>query len=314
MTGADLWWRGALALAVWLGAGGVAVAGPLDDFAVEEVAPGNFVHYGSLEARGPGNAGDQANIGFIVGERCVAVVDTGGTRAVGEALLAAVRRVTAKPVCHVILTHVHPDHVFGAAALRGPGTRFVAHGGHPRAMALVARPYLTSLRRDLGDLADGTEVVPPDLLVKDSVTLDLGGRSIRVEAWPVSHTTNDLTVLDEATGTLWLGDLLFVDHTPVVDGSILGFLKVMEELSHRPVARCVPGHGRPAAGWPTVLDAQRDYLEGVVRGTRAALKARRTLEEAVEGVGREAAAAGWRQFDLFHPRNVSAAYTELEWE
>ena len=53
---------------------------------VEQIAPGNFVHYGSLEDRSPANLGDQANVGFIVGERCVAVIDTGGSLAVGRRL------------------------------------------------------------------------------------------------------------------------------------------------------------------------------------------------------------------------------------
>jgi len=46
---------------------------------VTEVAPGNFVHYGSFEERSPENLGDNANIGFIVGERCVLVLDAGGS-------------------------------------------------------------------------------------------------------------------------------------------------------------------------------------------------------------------------------------------
>ena len=96
-----------------------ADADPLDSFALEEVAPGNYVHRGSLDDRTPENAGDQANIGFIIGERCVAVVDPGGSLRVGQVLRAALRRITDKPVCYVIITHTHPVHFVGAAAFRG---------------------------------------------------------------------------------------------------------------------------------------------------------------------------------------------------
>lgn len=284
-------------------------------FSLREVAPGNFVHIGSLEERSPANRGDQANVGFIVGSRCVAVIDVGGSLPVGQSLRAALRGVTDKPVCYVVLTHMHPDHVFGAEAFRADGAEVVAHRNLPAALSQRLRAYLGALRRDLGELAEGagagTVTITVD--VDQERVLDLGDRLLRLKAWPVAHTDNDLTVLDESTGTLWLGDLLFVDHTPVVDGSITGFLKVMDALAAMPLNAFVPGHGWTAAPWPGALAPQRDYLAMIVRDTRAALRARRTMEEAVDTVG-ASAASDWTNFDAFHRRNVTAAYAELEWE
>jgi quinoprotein relay system zinc metallohydrolase 2 len=282
-------------------------------FAVHAIAPGNYVHYGTHEERSPGNLGDQANIGFIVGDRCVAVIDTGGSLPVGAALRAAIRRVTQRPVCYVILTHVHPDHVLGAAAFVPDQPQFVGHAQLPRALAARGKFYQKTLQRDLGDLAQGSDLVAPTLLVKDEVVLDLGNRPLRVRAWPVAHTDNDLTVYDETTGTLWLSDLLFVDHTPVVDGSILGFLAVLEQLRAMSVRYFVPGHGRTDQPWPAALDPQRRYLEVIVTETRQALKDKKTIQEAVDTVG-AAQEQNWVNFDQFHRRNVTAAYTELEWE
>lgn len=109
-------------------------------FEVTEVAPGNYVHYGSFEERSPKNLGDNANIGFIVGERCVLVVDAGGSLPVGRALKRAIRGVTQLPICHVVLTHVHPDHFFGAAAFLDDGAQFIAHRNYPRQLAARSRP------------------------------------------------------------------------------------------------------------------------------------------------------------------------------
>lgn len=291
----------------------VRAEGALEPFTVTEIAPGNFVHYGRIEERAPGNLGDQANIGFIVGERCVAVIDTGGSFAVGQALRAAIRRTTDKPVCWVVLTHMHPDHCFGTAAFRDDGAEVVGHENLPRAMAQRARPYRNALQRDLGDLAAGSEGIPPTRLVHDETVLDLGGRTIRLKAWPVAHTDNDVTVQDESTGTLWLGDLLFVDHTPVVDGKITGFIEVLDRLAAAQVPRFVPGHGKTATPWPQALQPERDYLALIVRETRAALKRRKSIEEAVDEVGLSAR-GNWVNFDDYHRRNVTTAYTELEWE
>lgn len=306
-------WRKLAMMVMGLALAGSGWATGLGPLAMEEVAPGHWVHRGSHAERSPDNLGDQANIGFVVGGRCVAVIDPGGSLAVGRALLAALRGITDKPVCFVVVTHFHPDHFFGAAAFREPGVQFVTHAGYPRSLAVRSRPYLNALKRDLGALADGSDVVAPTLLVKDTYTLDLGGTRLQLRAWPVAHTDHDLTVFDEATGTLWLGDLLFVDHTPVIDGSITGFLAVLDDLARLPVRTYVPGHGRTDAPWPDGLAPERAYLQVVLRETRAALKRKRTLEQAVEEVGL-GEAAHWVNFDLFHRRNVTAAYTELEWE
>jgi quinoprotein relay system zinc metallohydrolase 2 len=280
---------------------------------IVEIAPGNYVHYGEHAERSPQNLGDNANIGFVVGERCVAVVDTGGSLAVGQRLRAAIRDTTALPVCYVILTHVHPDHILGAAAFLQDAPEFVGHAELPRALAARGSFYLKTLERDLGAAAQGSAIVPPSRLVQPDMTLDLGGRRLHLHAWPVGHTDNDLTVLDESTGTLWLSDLLFAEHTPVVDGSILGFMQVLQQLRKMPAAAFVPGHGRSDLSWPRALDAQQRYLERIVRETRQALKEGKTLQEAVDSIG-YAEADQWVNFDAFHRRNVTHAYVELEWE
>src|SRR5260221_264937 len=65
---------------------------PLANFDVSEIGPGNYVHYGSFDERSPANLGDNANIGFIVGKKCVLPVDAAGSLPVGRALPRAHRR------------------------------------------------------------------------------------------------------------------------------------------------------------------------------------------------------------------------------
>ncbi len=283
------------------------------NFEMTQIAPGNYVHYGSFDERSPENLGDNANIGFIVGQRCVLVVDAGGSLPVGRALKNAIRRVTQVPICHVVLTHVHPDHFFGAAAFLDDGAQFVAHRNYPRQIAARARPYLNYLRRDLGGFADGSEIVQPTLLVTDRLELDLGGRTVVVQAWPPAHTDDDLTVFDPATRTFWLADLLFVDHTPVIDSTITGFLAVMDDLRKVDASHYVAGHGHSQAQWPQVLEAQRRYFTVILEETRAAIRNRKTIQQATDEVG-HSEAKNWAAFDTFHRRNVTTAYTELEWE
>ena len=298
---------------VWCLFACVAPAAASDNFVLQEIAPGVFVHTGKIEERGPGNMGDQANIGFIMGTRCVAVIDTGGSIVIGGRLRAAIQQRTSLPVCYVINTHVHPDHVFGNAAFKGDGVTFVGHTRLPKAMAVRAQNFTRSLVRDLGESVAASNMIAPKMVVTDTLALDLGDRKLELRAYPVGHSDSDVSIWDEQTGTLWLSDLLFLDHTPAIDGSVLGWLAVMEDLKRIPAKRAVPGHGPASVQWPQAMQAQEAYLRLIVTEVRTALKKRRTIEQAVEEVG-FSEQDKWHEFENFHRRNVTTSYVELEWE
>ncbi len=297
-------------------AGLFLLAAPLaraDVLVMDQVAPGVYVHHGVHQEIAPGNSGGIANVGFVVGDQAVAVIDTGGSAAFGSRLRDAVRQVTDLPIRYVINTHVHPDHIFGNAAFKADGADFVGHAKLPRAMAARGAHYMKSLTDTLGDAAAGTTVVPPTVTVDGTMEIDLGDRVLRLVAHPVAHTDNDLTVYDVTTGTLWLGDLLFMDRVPVVDGSLKGWLAVMTDLRGTEAARVVPGHGPVSASWPAALDAQERYLRILLKEIRAEIARGGTMENAVERVGRSERHS-WRLFDLYNPRNVVTGFTQLEWE
>jgi quinoprotein relay system zinc metallohydrolase 2 len=281
--------------------------------ALDEVAPGVYVHRGAqLPLDAPGHD-DIANIGFIVGERCVAVIDTGGSVRIGRALRAAVRQHTARPICYVINTHVHVDHVLGNAAFKDDRPSFVGHAALAPALAR-SRPYFAATyARDLDPSGALDEIIGPDRLVQSDLTLDLGHRLLHLHAWPTSHTDCDLTLYDEKTSTLWTGDLLFRERLPALDGSLTGWLAVIDRLSARRVKLAVPGHGPPTADLPQALARERAYLESLLEGVRHELAEGKSLQDAMAHVGADEK-AGWLLWDEVHPRNVARAYEEIEWE
>lgn len=280
---------------------------------VAEIAPGVFVHQGAQQEATPENHDAIANIGFIIGDDAVAVIDPGGSLVEGQDLKAAIRVVTGRPIRYVVLTHVHPDHILGGAAFIDDHPEFVGHANLPGALAQRGDYYVKTLRRALGAAAEGSRAVPPDRLVAGEIALDLGRRPIRVRAHPTAHTDNDLSVFDEATATLWLSDLLFVDRLPVVDGSLMGWLKEIGSLKAIAAARAVPGHGPPSVPWPAAILPEERYLAALAADTRAAIRRGIGIDRAEPYVG-QAERENWLLFDAYHPRNVITSYKELEWE
>ncbi|WP_099556075.1 quinoprotein relay system zinc metallohydrolase 2 [Hartmannibacter diazotrophicus] len=292
----------------------VAVAETVRPLPVVEVDKGIFVHEGQIDLMRKDNIGAIANIGFIIGDNAVAVVDTGGSALEGRELLAAIRKKTALPIRYVINTHVHPDHIFGNAAFLPTGATFVGHADLPRAMAAKGEFYVKANESLMGDalLAD-VRIIPPTLTIDQSMTLDLGGRTIQLTSWPVSHTDNDLTVFVPDVSLLFAGDLVFLDHLPSIDGSILGWLKTLDGLAAIPAKTVVPGHGPAAASMPAALDPERNYFNILAKDVRSAIASGTPMSNAVKTAG-QSEAGKWQLFDDFNTRNATAAYAELEWE
>ena len=80
-----------------------------------------------------------------------------------------------------------------------------------------------------------------------------------------------------------------------------------------PAKRVVPGHGPASAAWPEAADAEMHYLNTLLIQTRSSIAQGQSMEEATENVGKDEK-KHWLLYEQHHKRNVSKAYTQLEWE
>ncbi|RLA18677.1 MAG: quinoprotein relay system zinc metallohydrolase 2 [Gammaproteobacteria bacterium] len=283
-------------------------------FNIKQVAQGIYVHQGVIELPDVYNHDAIANIGFIVGEKCVAVIDTGGNPAQGEQLKQAIKKITTVPICYVINTHVHPDHIFGNSAFRNiANIKFIGHKKLARAMSERGPFYIARSEEQIAIKLTEDDIVMPTINVNKTLKLDLGKRILQLTAHPTAHTDNDLTVYDKNTSTLWMSDLLFISHLPVLDGSLKGWLKEINKLEKRQFTVVIPGHGPIERNWPESMQAEKQYLQYLEKVIRSKIKKGVFLEDVIKTVDYPDKNQ-WQLFNDFHKKNLSSAYAELEWE
>jgi quinoprotein relay system zinc metallohydrolase 2 len=278
----------------------------------QEVAPGLHIRRGLDADATAANRDAIANTGFIVGRDSVLVTDPGGSRADGERLRAAIRAVTVKPISHVLLSHIHPDHILGAGAFLADAPVFIGHANLPQALAARGPFYQRHYAEILGPGQAGP-LVQPTLTVATTHGIDLGDRALTFTAHPPAHTSTDMSLFDHATGTLLPADLLFVGRIPSLDGSLRGWIAELAVLAAPRPARAVPGHGPVSTDFAAGAAPLLHYLVTLRDETRAAIAANRGVQAATSTVA-QSERTRWALFDDYNARNVTEAYKELEWE
>lgn len=301
----------ATAAAVLL-AGAVSAAVPREtpERAVE-VAAGVYMVQGAPGEPDADNLGRIGNAGFIVGETGVLAIDTGTSYRHGVALLAAIRRVTDRPVRLALITHTRQEFLFGAAAYREQGIPI--HMQHQAAGLMRSRceRCLKTLRQVLGeDAMQGTSMFKPDQEFEQSHAVDLIGRPVQVLYFGHSSGPGDVAVLDLRTGVLFAGGLLDNLRVPdVQDSELDGWTRALEALRKLPLSAVVPGHGPVAS--PKLVDTVDRYLVQLRARVLELLRSGAALSEVPDATVLPAFAS-WDQYETIHRRNASILFVRFE--
>lgn len=233
-----------------------ALAGARYRLQPREVVAGIWLVEGERADFSVANGGNMVNCVFMTTGEGVIVFDTGATRLYGLELHAVIEAVTLEPVIEVWISHGHPDHFLGSQAF--PGARLRALSGTVTMMREVGADLTENMYRLIDHWMRGTEmVVPAPDLAPGSYTV--GRRRLQVMAM-AGHTAEDLVVLDESTGTLLSGDLVFMDRAPATPHADLAAWQAsLDRLEALGADQLVPGHG-PYTFGATAISQTRDYL------------------------------------------------------
>lgn len=257
---------------------------PIDVLPTRELAVGVFAVLGDT---GRGSEG-RPNAGFVVTPEGVLVIDALGSPRQGEALLRTIRSITRQPVRWLVLTHHHPDHHFGAIALKRAGAKVVAHPDN-RVLVAEAGPeaMVAEWTRIVGAGAmRGFEFADlPDRPVTGSDTIHLGEKTIVVTHPGVAHTAGDLMVWLPEERVLFAGDILVEDGvTMVVDGNSSGLLRALDAIDSLRPTVVVPGHGRIPQTAAELATRTREYLAELRADMRSAVERGIPLQRATAGL------------------------------
>jgi len=283
-----------------------------DELRPEKVAEGVYAFVAGTGEISPANRGNVGNSGFIVGPTGVIVIDTGISYRHGRRMLAAIGRVTAKPVELVVITHAVQEFLFGNAAFEEHGIAILAHGETTALMKARCAHCLDNLRPILGDELEGTRLVLPQRQVSTSATIEAGGRTLELLYLGWASTPGDLAVFDRTTGTLFAGGLVALNRIPEIrDSDFEGWIRALETLRELPVKHVVPGHG-PVSG-PDAIRATADYLRALDEKIKALYARSSSLLESVDNAVLPAYGA-WAMYATTHRQNALHRYLQLEIE
>ncbi|WEJ74827.1 quinoprotein relay system zinc metallohydrolase 1 [Pseudomonas sp. PSE14] len=222
-----------------------------------QIADGTWLVEGSTDNFGKDNGGAIVNVAFIDTGDGVLVIDTGPSKRYGEALRVLIQQTTGKPVKRVLLTHHHPDHVLGNQAFTDVPIGALAGTG--KLLKEQGNAMAENMYRLVGDWMRGTEVVLPTETVEPGI-VQMGSHRFRLVGLR-GHTGADLAILDETTGVLFAGDIVFYQRALTTPNSpgIDVWLGDLDTLQKLPWKLIVPGHG-PIATDAAPFAQMRDYL------------------------------------------------------
>jgi glyoxylase-like metal-dependent hydrolase (beta-lactamase superfamily II) len=223
------------------------------------------------------------NIGVVLGEDGVLLVDTRGTSREADELVAELRTLTDLPVRWVVNTHWHWDHTFGnsrfsSAEIWGHELCRVGLEQHGDEMRESAIEWMGPRHRD--EIVE-TEILAPENTFAESASLEIGRRVV-LGYHGFGHTDADILVDIPDADVVFMGDLVEESAPPAFgDSHPIDWPITLEVASSNARGVVVPGHGEVVD--PAFVRSQQEELAAVADVATAFIRGELDLEEAIQG-------------------------------
>ncbi|NOY17774.1 MAG: MBL fold metallo-hydrolase [Gammaproteobacteria bacterium] len=289
---------------------------------VYQIAPKTYMFFGNIAQVDKYNRGSNGNAGFVITSEGVVVIDSLGTPRLGQRLINTITSITDKPITHLIITHNHPDHSYGAIAFRRlGGVTIISHEGVLDYMDSETSDASVQYRREMmPDDMVGFEMVRPDVLIGgerfSSQTITSGDRTFVLYNTGKHHSYGDLVVYQVEDKIVWISDLAFNQRTTFMgDGNSKQIIEAQDWLAEKfaNAALMVPGHGSAQTGPFPMVEKTRSYVARLREVMARAIEEGLGMQEAID----QADFPDWhasRLYDENHRRNAHFVYQEMEQE
>ena len=268
-----------------------------------------FVLLGPVQHANRFNQGYMINSTVIVGDKGVILVDTGGSDEVGRHIATSVRRITDKPITHVVNTHHHGDHYLGNVAFEG--ATFISSEKCRRMVLETGGEWLEIMEHDIGHNLPGTKPLAAEVTYREGTKTETFVHGVRVVFWVPrgSHTVGDLLIYLPDDKVLVAGDVLVSQVVPTLqDGFVKNWIKTLDEIRALDAVHFVPGHGDIMTLHDvTVLrDALLRFYSQVKEGFR--------IGQNESEIRKSLDLSTWEKLERSYVigRNINRAYLEIE--
>jgi cyclase len=207
--------------------------------------------------------GAGGNITVQIGPMGVVVVDTGLAQN-ADRVIAAIRKLSDKPLQYIINTHMHPDHTGGNQAIRKAGVTITGANvagnltdAGQGAQIIAHENVLNRLSAPTGKQAVApADAWPTETYVSGQKELYFNDETIEVKFQTHAHTDGDSIVMFRRSDVIATGDIFSTTSYPFIDlergGSIQGELDALNRILDLAVPKhdeeggtyIIPGHGR----------------------------------------------------------------------
>ena len=278
---------------------------------LEELADGVF----AFTAQG------DPNVGAIVGTDAILAIEARATPVMAQRWIDVIHaQVSSLPFGDLVLTHYHAVRTLGASAFGA--SRIVAHANTKRLIDERGEQDWASEQGRMPRLFLGAESIPglthPTTTFEESLTLDLGNRTVELRYLGRGHTSGDLVVWLPGERILFAGDLVEAQAAPYMgDAHVADWsTTTLDEVAALQPTQLVGGRGPVVRDdeVATAIEDTRAFLRTTLEGTRAVKDRGRTIKEAFEKVHAQLAPryAGFPIFEHCMPFNVQRTWDELD--
>lgn len=283
---------------------------------VTRVAPHSYYVLGQAGMVSSANEGFNSNAGFVVTSDGVVVFDALGTPALGKRLAGLIAKTTTQPVKRVVVSHYHADHFYGLQAFKKPGVDVWAHELVRDYLATDAPAARLAERKQslFPWVNELTRIVVPDRFVGDDTVFKMGGLTFHLMHAGPAHTPEDLMMMVEEDGVLFVGDLMFTGRIPfVADADVSSWIKAIDRVLRLKPRIVVGGHGPESTNAVADLALTRDYLVYLKDQISAAFDDGLDFDAAYRRID-WSRFSGLPAFDVANRRNAYQAYLNVERE